>query len=129
MLHLLLSLTAAADESAPSVRHLDGGGVLIRLGGQVVPAASAAAPALSLPNTHRTVSLDFQEADIHSVLRLFAEVSGMNFVASDDVQGTVTVALTDVPWDQALAVILHSKGLGAQVYGERILSIEPIGAP
>ena len=119
MLAALLSLSAAAEEP-------DDGAVLIRLGGEVVPAQQAALPP-SLPNTNRTVSLDLQEADIHSVLRLFGEVSGMNFVASDDVQGTVTIFLQDVPWDQALAVILHSKGLAAQVYGEQVLTIAPLG--
>lgn len=123
MLPLLASLTAAA---APTVRHLDDGGVIIRLGGQVAPAAQAAAPPPPLPNTHRTVSLDLQDADIHSVLRLFAEVSGLNFVASDDVQGKVTVVMHDVPWDAALMAILHSKGLTAQRFGDQILSIDTL---
>ena len=120
MLTLLLSLSASADEVTPP----KDGAVLIRLGGEVVSVDRAAATPV-LPNTHRTVSLDLQEADIHNVLRLFAEVSGLNFVASDDVQGKVTIVLKDVPWDQALAVILHSKGLGAQQYGDRIMTIAP----
>ena len=129
MLALMLPLLAAADEtvSAPA-RPPSDGAVLIRKGGEVVSAAQTA-PAPVLPSTHRTVSLDLQDADIHGVLRLFAEVSGLNFVASDDVQGTVTVYLTDVPWDQALAVILHSKGLGAQRYGTRLMTIAPLVVP
>lgn len=129
MLALVLPLLAAADESvSAAARPRSDGAVLIRQGGQVV-AAPPRARAPVLPNTHRTVSLDLQDADIHSVLRLFGEVSGLNFVASDAVQGTVTVQLTDVPWDQALAVILHSKGLGAQVYGAHLMTIAPIVVP
>ncbi|MFT5685183.1 MAG: type II secretory pathway component HofQ [Myxococcota bacterium] len=127
MFTLLAALTASA--TPPAVQHLDGGGVLIRLGGEVVPAAQAAAPPPPLPNTHRTISLDLQDADIHNVLRLFAEVSGLNFVASDDVQGKVTVVMNDVPWDAALMAILHSKGLGAQRLGDQILTIDTRAAP
>ncbi len=125
MLLLLASLTAAAE---PTVQPLAEGGVIIRLGGQVAPAAQAAAPPPSLPNTHRTISLDLQDADIHSVLRLFADVSGLNVVAGDDVQGTVTVVMHDVPWDAALMAILHSKGLAAQRLGDQILSIDTLAA-
>ena len=59
-----------------------------------------------------TVNLDFENADIHSVIRIFAEVSGRNFILDDSVKGRVTVRLQDVPWDQALAAILLSQGLG-----------------
>ena len=128
MLCLLIALSASADTPARPSAKKDDGAVLIRLGGEVVSADQVVAPP-PLPNTHRTVSLDLQDADIHNVLRLFAEVSGLNFVASDDVQGKVTVFLEDVPWDQALAVILHSEGLGAQRYGQRIMTIEPIRTP
>jgi type IV pilus assembly protein PilQ len=56
--------------------------------------------------------LDFENADIHSVIRIFAEVSGRNFILDESVKGRVTVRLQDVPWDQALAAILLSQGLG-----------------
>ncbi|MCA9606514.1 MAG: type IV pilus secretin PilQ, partial [Myxococcales bacterium] len=51
-------------------------------------------------------------ADIHNILRLIAEVGGVNIVTSDDVSGTVTIRMRNVPWDQALDVILQAKGLG-----------------
>jgi type IV pilus secretin PilQ/predicted competence protein len=53
------------------------------------------------------VSLDFKDADIHNVLRLLAEVSKLNIVATDDVKGKVTLRLFDVPWDQALDIVLQ----------------------
>ncbi len=60
----------------------------------------------------RRVDLDFKDADIHNILRLLAEVGSVNIVTSDDVQGTVTIRMRNVPWDQALDVILQAKGLG-----------------
>lgn len=60
----------------------------------------------------RRIDLDFNNADIHNILRLLAEVGGVNIVTSDDVSGTVTIRMRNVPWDQALEVILQAKGLG-----------------
>jgi len=60
----------------------------------------------------RRVDLDFKDADIHNILRLLAEVGGVNIVTSDAVSGQVTIRMRNVPWDQALDVILQAKGLG-----------------
>jgi type IV pilus assembly protein PilQ len=60
----------------------------------------------------RRIDLDFNNADIHNILRLLAEVGGVNIVTSDDVTGNVTIRMRNVPWDQALEVILQAKGLG-----------------
>jgi type IV pilus assembly protein PilQ len=60
----------------------------------------------------RRISLDFKEVEIADVLRLIAEVSNLNVIAGDEVKGRVTIRLVDVPWDQALDVILLTKGLG-----------------
>lgn len=62
--------------------------------------------------TGRKVSLDFKEADIQDVLRILAEVGGVNIVAGDDAKGKITIRLIDVPWDQALDIILLTMGLG-----------------
>jgi type IV pilus assembly protein PilQ len=51
--------------------------------------------------TGRRISLDFKTADIHDVLRILADVSGLNIVATDDVKARVTLRLVEVPWDQA----------------------------
>jgi type IV pilus assembly protein PilQ len=59
------------------------------------------------------ITLDFQNADIHNILRLIGEVSGLNVVVSDQVSGKVTLKLKNVPWDQALDIVLASKNLGA----------------
>jgi type IV pilus assembly protein PilQ len=60
----------------------------------------------------RRIDLDFKDADIHNILRLLAEVGGVNVVTSDDVSGSVTIRMRNVPWDQALDVILQAKSLG-----------------
>jgi type IV pilus assembly protein PilQ len=72
----------------------------------------------------RPIDLDFHEADIHNILRLLAEVGGVNIVTSDDVKGTVTIRMRNVPWDQALDVILQSKKLGKEWVGN-IIRVAP----
>ena len=62
--------------------------------------------------TGRKLSLDFKDADIKNILRLIAEVSNFNVITADDVTGKITMRLVDVPWDQALDIVLQAKGLG-----------------
>jgi type IV pilus assembly protein PilQ len=57
------------------------------------------------------LSLDFKDADIHNILRLIAEVSNLNIITSEDVKGKITIRLVNVPWDQALDIILTTKNL------------------
>jgi type IV pilus assembly protein PilQ len=71
------------------------------------------------------VSLDFQGADLRAVLRTFAEISGLNIVIDPTIQGTVDVALRDVPWDQALDIILRANKLGYLVDGT-IVRVAPL---
>ncbi len=68
-------------------------------------------PERDVQYTGRRISLDFKNADLHDVLRIIAEVSGLNIVATDDVKARVTLRLVEVPWDQALDVVLQSNGL------------------
>jgi type IV pilus assembly protein PilQ len=75
--------------------------------------------------TGEKISLDFQNADINDILRLIAEVSGFNIIAGGDVQGTVTTRMVDVPWDQALDVILKINGLAQEREGN-IIRVAPI---
>jgi type IV pilus secretin PilQ/predicted competence protein len=75
--------------------------------------------------TGRLISLDLQDADIDSALRIIAEVSNLNIVASDGVVGKVTLKLVDVPWDQALEVILKSHGLDKVLEGN-VLRVAPV---
>lgn len=58
------------------------------------------------------ISLVFDDANIRNILQLIAEVSDLNIIAGDEVKGTITLRLVDVPWDQALKLIMDIKGLG-----------------
>ena len=60
----------------------------------------------------RRISLDFQQADITNILRLIAEVSGFNIVVGEGVKAKVTMKMVNVPWDQALDMLLKMNGLG-----------------
>lgn len=75
-------------------------------------AAAVATPEATKPVfTGQRISLDFKDADIQNVLRVLADVSGLNIIATDDVKGKVTLHLVDVPWDQALDLVMHSNRL------------------
>ena len=71
------------------------------------------------------VSLDFKDADIKNILRLIAEVSNLNIIAGDDVAGKITMRLVDVPWDQALDVVLQARNLGMSRSGN-IIRVAPV---
>ena len=74
------------------------------------------------------VTLDFQGADLRAVLRTFAEISnGLNIIIDPSIQGTVDVSLRDVPWDQALDIILRSNKLGYSVEGN-VVRVVPLNA-
>ncbi len=60
----------------------------------------------------RRIDLDLKDADIHNVLRLLADVGSVNIVTADNVTGSVTIRMRNVPWKQALDVVLQAKGLG-----------------
>lgn len=75
--------------------------------------------------TGRLISLDLQDTDIDNALRIIAEVSNLNIIASDDVTGKVTLRLIDVPWDQALDVILKTNGLD-KVQEGNVIRVAPV---
>lgn len=71
--------------------------------------------------TGERLTLNFQDIAVRAVLQLLADASGQNIVVSDTVNGSVTLRLQNVPWDQALAIILQTKGLGQRKEGNVIL--------
>ncbi|HEX9295272.1 MAG TPA: AMIN domain-containing protein, partial [Polyangiaceae bacterium] len=75
--------------------------------------------------TGRRIDLDLKDADIHNVLRLLADVGRVNVITSDNVSGTVTIKMRNVPWDQALDVVLQSKNLGMVRQGN-LLRVAPL---
>lgn len=74
----------------------------------------------------RRIDLDLKDADIHNILRLLADVGRVNIVTADDVSGNVTIRMRNVPWDQALDVVLQAKGLG-MVRNGNLIRVAPLG--
>ena len=115
---------AAAGAKAPVVGAPPGGAAQT----QVTTGILGATP----PKTYtgQKITLVFDDADILNILQLIAEVSNLNIVASDDVKGTITLRLVDVPWDQALALIMDIKDLGMVRQGNivRIMPKEKLRA-
>ncbi|MFW6346450.1 MAG: type IV pilus secretin PilQ, partial [Halomonas sp.] len=73
------------------------------------------------PHTGERITLNFQDIEVRSVLAIIADFTGLNLVASDSVQGRVTLNLEDVPWDQALDLVLKSHGLASRQEGNVIV--------
>jgi len=67
------------------------------------------------------MSLNFQDVDVRSLLQVIAEVSGFSVIASDSVTGRTTLRLKDIPWDQALDIIMQTKGLDMRKNGSVIM--------
>jgi type IV pilus assembly protein PilQ len=131
-----LSAPAGSPLAAPGQGQRGGGGSgSSRNNPPPVPLTSVQGGEGSAPKTAATpttrsysgtpVSLDFQQADLKSVLRVFSEISGLNVVIDPSVAGTVDVALKDVPWDQALDIILRANQLGYLVDGT-VVRIAPL---
>jgi len=127
----------AGDSSQPAAIPPMGGGTdlaMAPMGGETGPASLEPPASIDIlaegglidgkEYSGRRISLDFKEVDIADVLRLIAEVSDLNVIAGDEVNGKVTIRLVDVPWDQALDIILLTKGLGFMRIGN-VLRIAP----
>ncbi|HGG8521906.1 TPA: type IV pilus secretin PilQ [Neisseria meningitidis] len=74
--------------------------------------------------TGRKISLDFQDVEIRTILQILAKESGMNIVASDSVNGKMTLSLKDVPWDQALDLVMQARNPDMRQQGN-IVNIAP----
>lgn len=111
-------------DGAPVAEIVDERGTITR----AAPMSAAAAQIGSAAKTQyngRRVSFEFKDIDIHNLLRVIAEVSKRNIVVSDDVKGKITIRLRNVPWDQALDLVLKTKGLGKETTGN-IIRIAPL---
>ncbi len=78
---------------------------------RAVPTAKGKAPDDKKEYTGERLTLNFQDIDVRAVLQLLADTSGQNIVVSDSVNGAVTLRLQNVPWDQALDIVMRTKGL------------------
>jgi type IV pilus assembly protein PilQ len=78
---------------------------------EIKPSSKRAAAEEKKEYTGERLTLNFQDIDVRSVLQLLADTSGQNIVVSDSVTGSLTLRLQNVPWDQALDIVLRTKGL------------------
>jgi len=74
-----------------------------------------------------TITLDFQDADVRNLIRIFADISGFNIILSPGLSGSVNMRLTDVPWNEAMEVILANNALGRECLGSNIVRIATQG--
>lgn len=77
--------------------------------------------------TGELITMDFKDIDIQNALKLLSEIGGMNIITSNEVSGTLTMRLVDVPWDQALDLILETKELG-KLHEGNIIRVAPLAA-
>jgi type IV pilus assembly protein PilQ len=113
------------EKTAPELKPAEKGMVLVEEKLKVVKKDEEGLPEFGKVYSGRRISLDFKDADIKNILRLIAEVSNLNIIAGDDVAGKVTMRLVDVPWDQALDLVLQSRGLGMSRAGN-VMRIAPL---
>ena len=93
----------------------------------ILPQSNVTQAGLSKKNQNfkgSRVTLDFQNIEVRTILQILAKESGMNIVASDSVQGNMTISLKDVPWDQALQLVLDARDLDKRQNGN-IINVAP----
>jgi len=110
---------------APLAGSAQSGDVKIEVNGASETAGFAATLNAQGRFTGRRIDLDLKDADIHNILRLLADVGRVNIVTADDVSGNVTIRMRNVPWDQALDVVLQAKGLG-MVRSGNLIRVAPL---
>jgi len=110
---------AAPTGAEPAARVERGGAEAAGFSAEAPGYAAAGAPK-ARGYTGRPITLDFHEIEIRNLLRLIADVSKKNIVIADDVSGKVTISLRNIPWDQALDLILRAKGLDKEEMGNVI---------
>ena len=93
----------------------------------ILPQSNVTQAGLSKKNQNfkgARVTLDFQNVEVRTILQILAKESGMNIVASDSVQGNMTISLKDVPWDQALQLVMDARDLAKRQNGN-IINVAP----
>lgn len=98
--------------------------LVINIRNNTASTGSTGIPNLKQDKSDR-ISLNFQNIDVRALLQLLADFSGYNILVSDSVSGTISLKLNNVPWDQALQIILNSKGLGMRRDGN-VIRIAPV---
>ena len=103
-------------------------GLLLWLAPVILGVASCSVQAADYPQADyqgAPITLNFQDVEVRSVLSVLSDFTGLNIVVSDSVSGRVTLNLDNVPWDQALEMVLQTQGLGSRRQGD-ILLVAPV---
>lgn len=101
------------------------GAVALIMAGLRAVSAQETAPTTLLDVPHAApISLQFHNTDVRALMQVFAEFTGLNFVTTDSVSGQVSVRLQEVPWTQALQIVLQAKGLAVRQHG-RVVWVAP----
>lgn len=98
---------------------------LVQAGSQAEAKSEGQGQSLAARYSGRPITLDFNDVDIRTVMQVFADFTKMNLVLSDSVKGNVSVFLKEVPWDQALDIVMRSKGLVSSQSGNVLLVSTP----
>ena len=115
---IMVSMTGAANQHDILQQ---GNTILLR----IKPAETQGTEGAKSAYAGEKISMDFKDIDIQNALRLLAEMHHLNILTSDSVNGTLTMRLVEVPWDQALDMILEAKGLGKVLQGN-VLRVAPL---
>ncbi|WP_158583387.1 type IV pilus secretin family protein [Salinisphaera sp. Q1T1-3] len=119
-----LVITPEADANFQRLAYQTGNRMIIEL--QPISAAEQRRQAAEHPEYNgKKISLSFQNVDVRSVLQIIADVANVNMVVADNVSGTIALQLDDVPWDQALDIILDARGLGMQ-RNDNVITVAPL---
>jgi type IV pilus assembly protein PilQ len=118
-------VTVAREDAPPDVPRIetsihDEDPAVETAGGGAAGFVASASPVLGQRYSGRRIDIDLKDADVHNVLRLLADTGHVNVVTADDVSGTITIRMHNVPWDQVLDVVLQAKGLGMVRQGNLI---------
>ena len=121
----LLAAFLSAGDGAVGASDDSNGRSLAAIGEATAPVTDQPAPtgdtATTAAYSGEKLSFNFQDIEVRAALLLIADFAGSNLVASDTVSGKITLRLKQVPWDQALDLILRTKGLGKRVEGNVLL--------
>ncbi|MBL0225577.1 MAG: type IV pilus secretin PilQ [Geobacteraceae bacterium] len=116
--------SAFMDAKAPSARPVKNGNAKENeLASEIAPVMDAPVRSADGARVYkgRKVTLEFADAEVRKIFQLLSEVSNKNFVLGDDVTGTISIKLVNVPWDQAMDIILDTKGLDKREDGNIII--------
>ena len=120
-----VSLTVTPNDGNYSYSSYQSDGMLIIDFSPLSQAEKAEQLKSKFPYSGKKLTFNFQDIEVRSVLQILADFTGLNIVAADTVEGNVSLRLNDVPWDQALDLIMKSKGLAKRQAGNVVL-VAPI---